>query len=273
MADDKKDLVVTIAGCGGSGGVPGMGNHWGVCDPENPKNRRTCNSIFIEKGDTYLLVDTGPDVRTHINAISTKKEAQGLEPIRHLDAVFITHIHPDHHVGLYMLRSYLYFMSKAVKLITHSETEKELKTAYPYLFRSAKDYPCVFDHELVEEGSMKIRGIDVEIFMMDHGNCKTHGYIFDKKVAYCTDVIHIPEMWLNKMRDYKMDAFIVEMTDYKEIPFHSHLEKSLAWAEHVDAKNTYFTDLRKNSDYDTLNGITPDNVHPAYDGLEIRCKA
>ncbi|NNE22156.1 MAG: MBL fold metallo-hydrolase, partial [Rhizobiales bacterium] len=30
----------TILGCGSSGGVPRIGNLWGDCDPNNPKNRR-----------------------------------------------------------------------------------------------------------------------------------------------------------------------------------------------------------------------------------------
>ena len=39
-----------MLGCGTSGGVPRIGNHWGACDPSNPKNRRRRVSIAVEQG-------------------------------------------------------------------------------------------------------------------------------------------------------------------------------------------------------------------------------
>ena len=33
-------LRITILGCGASTGVPRVGNDWGACNPDNPKNRR-----------------------------------------------------------------------------------------------------------------------------------------------------------------------------------------------------------------------------------------
>ena len=38
-------MKITILGCGGSGGVPLIGPHWGDCNPDNPKNRRRRVSI------------------------------------------------------------------------------------------------------------------------------------------------------------------------------------------------------------------------------------
>ena len=56
-------MKVTILGCGTSGGVPRIGNIWGVCDPKNPKNRRRRVSILVDEGEGRLLVDTSPDLR------------------------------------------------------------------------------------------------------------------------------------------------------------------------------------------------------------------
>lgn len=42
-------LVVTILGCGSSGGVPRVGSGWGACDPSDPRNRRRRCSILIER--------------------------------------------------------------------------------------------------------------------------------------------------------------------------------------------------------------------------------
>ena len=59
-------IRATILGCGSSGGVPRVGNRWGACDPENPRNRRRRCSLLVERvsehGITSVLIDTGPDM-------------------------------------------------------------------------------------------------------------------------------------------------------------------------------------------------------------------
>ena len=79
----------TILGCGTSGGVPRVGNMWGSCDPENPKNRRRRVSLLVEEGDDSLIVDTSPDLREQLLAANVQK----------LDAVLYTHDHADHTHG------------------------------------------------------------------------------------------------------------------------------------------------------------------------------
>ncbi|MEM6375829.1 MAG: MBL fold metallo-hydrolase, partial [Pseudomonadota bacterium] len=84
----------TILGCGSSGGVPRLGNLWGACDPENPRNHRRRCSMLVEKeaecGITRVLIDTSPDMR-----------AQLLDAgVGALDAVVYTHAHADHVHGL-----------------------------------------------------------------------------------------------------------------------------------------------------------------------------
>ena len=66
-------MRVTILGCGGSDGVPMVGGpdgrgDWGLCDPANPKNRRTRASIHVAAGDVALLIDTAPDLRAQLLA-------------------------------------------------------------------------------------------------------------------------------------------------------------------------------------------------------------
>ena len=41
-------LEITVLGCGSSSGVPAIGNNWGNCNSDNPKNRRLRSSILIE---------------------------------------------------------------------------------------------------------------------------------------------------------------------------------------------------------------------------------
>ena len=59
-------LKLTILGCGTSAGVPRVGNDWGDCDPEEPKNRRSRVSILVKSEATRILVDTSPDLRNQL---------------------------------------------------------------------------------------------------------------------------------------------------------------------------------------------------------------
>src|SRR3982751_2338315 len=55
-----------ILGCGTSTGVPKIGNDWGLCDPDEPRNYRLRTSILVESGKERILVDCGPDLRQQL---------------------------------------------------------------------------------------------------------------------------------------------------------------------------------------------------------------
>ena len=52
-------MKITILGSGSSGGVPLIGNYWGECDPNNPKNLRTRVSVLVTLDNKKnILIDT-----------------------------------------------------------------------------------------------------------------------------------------------------------------------------------------------------------------------
>ena len=84
-----------MLGSGTSTGVPRIGNDWGLCDPAEPRNRRTRVSIVVEnRAGRRLLVDTSTDLRHQLLATG----------IDRVDAVFWTHDHADHAHGIDDLR-------------------------------------------------------------------------------------------------------------------------------------------------------------------------
>ncbi|MDP6253149.1 MAG: MBL fold metallo-hydrolase, partial [Alphaproteobacteria bacterium] len=89
-------MRVTVLGCGTSGGVPRIGNIWGVCDPAEPRNRRRRSSILVQSGSTNLIVDTAPDMREQCLDIN----------LQSLDGVLYTHDHSDHVNGIDDLRGF-----------------------------------------------------------------------------------------------------------------------------------------------------------------------
>ena len=96
-------MKLVMLGSGTSTGVPRIGGEegedWGLCDPEEPRNRRSRASILLESdaGDR-LLVDTSTDMRAQFLA----------NRIHSIDAVFWTHDHADHTHGIDDLRPLRY---------------------------------------------------------------------------------------------------------------------------------------------------------------------
>ena len=87
-------LKVRILGCGTSTGVPKIGNEWGQCDPDEPRNARLRSSILVESAGERMLVDCGPDLRQQLLAAEVGR----------LDGVIVTHAHGDHCHGIDELR-------------------------------------------------------------------------------------------------------------------------------------------------------------------------
>src|SRR5271167_4156889 len=91
-------MRVTLLGTGASAGVPLIGGpdgagDWGVCDPAEPRNRRSRASIVVQAAPPdgpRLLVDTGPDLREQLLACRVPR----------IEAILYTHAHADHIAGL-----------------------------------------------------------------------------------------------------------------------------------------------------------------------------
>ena len=100
------NLSVQILGCGSSSGVPAVGNNWGACNPNNPRNRRLRSSIHVKNDKTNILIDATPDLRQQLLNAN----------ITNLDAVFITHTHADHINGIDDFRFLNVLMKKHINL-------------------------------------------------------------------------------------------------------------------------------------------------------------
>ena len=109
-------MKVRILGCGTSSGVPRVGNDWGDCDPNEPKNRRRRVSILVEHEDQRILVDTGPDLREQLLDAA----------VSDLDAVIWTHDHADHCHGIDDLRQLYHARGEPVAGYARQETLETL---------------------------------------------------------------------------------------------------------------------------------------------------
>lgn len=248
-------MRVTVLGCGTSGGVPAIGNYWGACDPDNPKNRRSRVSVAIEEADKRLIIDTSPDLRQQCLA----------NDIDQVDGVLYTHDHADHTHGIDDLRIMAMRRRARVPIYADAGTLAMLNRRFDYIFSSQEGYPAICDgHEI--NGEFDVDGLKVIPFQQNHGNNKTLGFRIGD-FAYSTDVVSLNEAAFEALEGVKV--WIVTALRPEPHPSHAHLAKSLEWIERVKPEKAYLTHMTWEMDYATLMEQLPEGVEPAYDGLVI----
>lgn len=265
----------TILGCGSSGGVPRINGDWGICDPANPKNRRTRCSLLIERweGDidppredkrTIILIDTSPDLREQILRTD----------IQHIDAVFFTHEHADQSHGIDDLRAIAYTMRKLIPTYMNAVTESDLFVKFRYIFEipDGRNHPPILDKKPnISNGNItKISGpggsIDVAAFDVSHGDANALGFRIGP-FGYAPDAHELSETGYEALNG--VECFIADALRYHTHPTHAHADKALSWLAELAVPHGVLTNLHIDMDYDILNKELTGRHEPAYDGMRI----
>lgn len=260
-------LKFTILGCGTSGGVPRVGNHWGACDPANEKNRRRRCSLLVQRkgaeGETAVLVDTSPDLRQQL------LDAE----VGWLDGVLYTHDHADHTHGIDDLRQVTFNGRRRVDVYYDETTGRLLHSRFAYCFETptGSEYPAILrGHEIRAGVPLAISGVggavDALPFRQLHGQGETLGFRFGG-VAYSPDVSDFPEESLDALRD--LDVWILDTLRYKPHPSHLSVEQALEWVARIKPKRAVLTHMHVDLDYVALGRELRSGVEPAYDGMVL----
>jgi len=264
-------LSVRILGCGSSGGVPRVGNDWGVCDPNDPRNRRSRCSILVRyaeegaEGSTDVLVDTSPDLREQLL----------LADVGRLDALVFTHDHADQCHGIDDMRALAYRMRTQIPTYMDAPTEEQLTTRFSYCFEMPEGRvhpPILKTMPLIKHGKAFTAdgpGGEVEIMPVElsHGPTPSLGLIFNNTLAYTPDVHDISEESLDFIRGCEL--WICDALRYNTHPTHAHADKSLSWQARTAVPRMVLTNLHIDMDYVTLSAELPGSQELAVDEMEL----
>jgi phosphoribosyl 1,2-cyclic phosphate phosphodiesterase len=248
-------------------GVPTLGCTCSVCKSSDPHNNRMRASIALRYRDAVhdtdrtVIIDTGQEFR--IQALRF-----GIDRI---DAVLYTHGHADHVLGFDDLRPLTFGHSANVPLYADDPTADIIERIFDYTFRKVDRYPTsarVDLHRLSAEPgtTVPLFGAMFERIPVIHGLHTIAGYRFGN-AAYLTDMSDIPEDSFNRLRD--LDIVILDALRREPHPSHSHLDKSIAIAQRIGARRTYFTHISHDLDHAPTEAELPDGIHMAYDGLSL----
>lgn len=249
-----------MLGSGTSTGVPRVGNDWGECDPEEPRNRRTRVSVMVENdAGKRLLVDTSTDLRQQMLTNN----------IAHIDGVFWTHDHADHCHGIDDLRVLRYGRGGPISGFAGRDTAYRLKQRFGYVFAGQHGYPTIVSLEELDRLRM-FAEFGVEWCQMPHGPTETTGYRFEadgKSIVYATDYSAITDEMVEIFEG--VDVLVSDCLRRDPHPTHANLELAMELAERCGAGKLVLSHLDKSMDYQTLCDETPDDVVVGFDGLEL----
>ncbi len=261
--ENSKNLKVVVLGTGTSQGVPVIGCQCNVCLSTDPKDSRLRSSIMLTYRNENFVIDTGPDFRQQMLR----------EDVRSLRAVIYTHSHKDHIAGMDDVRSFNFLEKRDMELFCNPETEEALRREFYYAFEQNK-YPGVPNVNINTIGDSPFflpGGLEVVPIKMFHYKMPVLGFRIGD-FAYLTDVKTIADEEIQKLKG--VNTLILDCLRIKEHISHLNLSEALALVDRIKPKNTYLTHISHL--FATHNGIIemlPDNIEPAYDGLELRARA
>jgi phosphoribosyl 1,2-cyclic phosphate phosphodiesterase len=261
-------LRLTLLGCGSSGGVPRATGDWGLCDPDEPKNRRSRCGLLLQKwsGDagapelaTTVLIDTPPDLRTQLAAAKPS----------HLDAIIISHDHADQTNGFDDIRAFFIKQRKQLPVFLDEPTRRTFMRRFGYAFETQGGYPSIARDagHLAPLVPVAIDGpgglLEILPLEQSHGFTTSLGFRMGD-AAYSNDVVSMPEATFSHLEGLAL--WIVDALREKPHPTHAHVELTLSWIARLKPRHAVLTNMHLDLDYATLKARLPAGVEPGYDG-------
>lgn len=259
------NATLTFLGTGTSMGVPTLGCGCAVCTSADPHDRRLRPSIAVRwregsVAERVMVIDTGPDFREQALSAALPR----------VDAVFYTHAHADHIMGMDDLRPLSFVASREggpIPLYADADTSAVLERVFDYTFSPAATYPTRAKVELRPLGEHnKVHGVDFIPVPLLHGAMRICGYRFGN-AAYLTDVSTIPEESFALLEG--VDELVVSALRHEPHPSHATVEQAVAWAARVGARQTWLTHIAHDLGHEETNSMLPSNVRMSYDGLTV----
>lgn len=239
--------------------LPRLGCRCNICKSKDPKDTRTRTQLLI---NDKILLDAGPDAYKHL--INQKPEE--------IEAVFISHEHHDHILGLWDL--------------THIYNQKEHPTLYitqPVLNgikRVSNTSPQLLKLRIKIVKPLEtvfLKNTKITYFPVIHGNTPAYGIKVkdDRILAYIPDFNRILPSSQKVIKG--CDILVIDGSTLGKLgqsSGHISIQDGIQIAKNLKVKQTYFVHLgHKTERHQILEKYLEDHAgktfHIAYDGMEI----
>jgi phosphoribosyl 1,2-cyclic phosphate phosphodiesterase len=248
---------ITFLGTGTSQGVPLIGCDCDVCLSDDARDKRLRTSIMIERGDTVVVIDSGPDFRQQMLREKVKK----------LDGLVFTHEHKDHIAGMDDIRAFNFINKKPVDVYCTKQVETALRREFFYAFEN--DYPGVpelniynFNDEAFTIGEITL--LPIKVF---HAQLEIRGFRIGD-FTFITDANFISEKEKKKIEGSKV--MVINALRRNFHPTHFNLDQALLLLDELKIEQGYLIHLsHQMGKHELVSTELPAQRFVAYDGLQL----
>lgn len=197
------------------------------------------NAVFVETGDTRLLIDSGCSARE----ICLRLNSAGVDPAT-IDAILVTHEHGDHISGVGSLARRLK-VPVMISYPTLAAGRNRLGKMDPVEFESGYDFT--------------FRGIRIDPFPITHDACDPVGFLLESgegRVGVATDLGIATRLVREKLKGCR--ALVLESNHDEEMllngPYPWHLKQRIK-SRHGHLSNSESVDLLQDLVHERLEGL------------------
>lgn len=234
-----------------------------VCRSDDPRDKRTRSSIYVETPEAAWVVDTGPEFRLQCLR----------DRVNRVDAVVYTHAHTDHVMGFDDLRRFCEG-ERWLPIYAGAETMADLKRIFAFAFNGRNLFPGYVRPEptvLEPFASFQIGATTLTSLPVTHGRTEVFGYLMTREgralAAYVSDCKEVSDAVVERIRG--VDVLIVDALRHREHPTHMNIAEALELVRRVRPGATWFTHLCHEVGHAETEAALPAGVRVAYDGLKL----
>ncbi len=253
-------MKITFLGTGTSQGVPVIACDCETCRSGDIHDKRLRTSILIEKDETTLVIDAGPDFRQQMLR----------ENVKRLDAIILTHEHKDHIAGMDDVRAFNYKSQDAIDIYAEDRVQKAIKKEYSYVFAEYQ-YPGIPKMRLnqITDYGFSVKGIALIPLRVFHYRLPVYGFRIGN-FAYITDANYVPEETKEKL--FGVKYLVINALRKEKHISHFSLREAADFIREISPRKAFITHISHQMGlHEEVSETLPPGIMLAYDGLSFLC--
>jgi len=260
LPSNSLPVKITFLGTGTSQGVPVIACECDTCTSDDIHDKRLRTSILVEKDETCIVIDAGPDFRQQMLRENVKK----------LDAILLTHEHKDHIAGMDDVRAYNYRSRDAIDIYAEERVQKAVRKEYSYVFAEYQ-YPGIpkMRLNLIPEYGFEVGSIGVLPLRVYHYRLPVYGFRIGN-FAYITDANYVPEETKEKI--FGVKYLVINALRKEKHISHFSLREAIDFIRQISPRKAFITHIgHQMGRHDEVSAGLPAGIMLAYDGLRLVC--